>query len=164
MCNEEWKKCPCSGQNVDKFPTTCSWCTFCCFGPLLLRLSESATVWPPQGITCFSSISFGPLLHPMTINLKSNDFVVPTRVAITLRSSPVEEASSPGCGAEPVATGQTPQTNTKLNMAPYEQVNVTATFTSELERYHPGGGGFILFFYSKNINRTYILQLPIQTR
>ncbi|KAJ3593367.1 hypothetical protein NHX12_005702 [Muraenolepis orangiensis] len=37
-------------------------------------------------------------------------------------------------GAKPVATGQTPQRNTKLIVLPYEQVNLSANFTSALER------------------------------
>jgi len=80
-------------------------------------------------------ITLGPLLNQMMIILKSNECIVSTHVTITFCCFPVEEASSSGCSAEPVATGQTPQTNTKLIVAPYEQVDVTATFTSELERY-----------------------------
>ncbi|CAL8243999.1 unnamed protein product [Lota lota] len=65
--------------------------------------------------------------------LSSNEDPKPLSSVPVYLSLTVEEASSPGCSAEPVATGQTPQRDTKLIILPYEQVNLTATFASELE-------------------------------
>ncbi|XP_056464401.1 uncharacterized protein LOC130403896 [Gadus chalcogrammus] len=65
--------------------------------------------------------------------LSSNEDPKPLSSIPVYLSLTVEEASSSGCSAEPVATGQSPLRDTRLTILPYEQVNLTATFTSELE-------------------------------
>ncbi|XP_071390382.1 uncharacterized protein [Centroberyx affinis] len=52
---------------------------------------------------------------------------VPVHLSLT-----VEEASS-SCSAEPIATGETPEEDTTIYVLPYEQVDLTVSFTSELE-------------------------------
>ena len=78
----------------------------------------------------------------------------------------MEEAYFSGCSAEPVATGQTPQMDTRLIILPYEQVNLTATFSSELERY-PEGVSIeirkIQNFIPRILTEIVFIQLPIQT-